>query len=74
MFSVAATSAIALSYQWQRDLVNVEDSADTYSGATTNTLTVLSVAESDEGSYRCVISATDVGSVSSDSVELAVRK
>ena len=50
-FSVIATGADA--YQWMKDGVNITDTADTYSGTNTSTLTVLSVSVADEGMYSC---------------------
>ena len=38
-----------LMYQWQKDESNI-------SGANSNTYTIVAVAESDEGEYRCVVS------------------
>ena len=54
-FSVTATGTAPLSYQWQKDGVNLTDGGS-ITGATTATLTITGVMESDEGSYRCVIS------------------
>ena len=47
-FSVTATGTAPLSYQWQKDGVDLP-------GATTAQLTITGVMESDEGGYRCVV-------------------
>ena len=57
-FSVTATGTAPLSYQWQKDGVNLVDGGS-ITGATTATLTITGVMESDEGGYRCVVS--DIG-------------
>ena len=54
MFSVTATGTAPLSYQWQKDGVNLNDGGS-ISGATTATLTITGVTESNEGGYRCVV-------------------
>ena len=53
-FSVTATGTAPLSYQWQKDRVNLIDGGS-ITGATTATLTITGVTESDEGGYRCVV-------------------
>ena len=53
-FSVTATGTAPLSYQWQKDGVNLTDGGS-ITGATTATLTITGVTESDEGGYRCVV-------------------
>ena len=53
-FSMTATSIIPLSYQWQKDGVDLTDRGS-ITGATTATLTITGVMESDEGGYRCVV-------------------
>ena len=57
-FSVTATGTAPLSYQWQKDGVYLTDGGR-ITGATTATLTITDVMESDEGGYRCVVS--DIG-------------
>ena len=54
-FSVTATGTAPLSYQWQKDGVELTDGCS-ITGATTATLTITGVMESDEGGYRCVVS------------------
>ena len=53
-FSVTATGTAPLSYQWQKDGVDITDGGS-ITGATTATLTITGVMESDEGGYRCVV-------------------
>ena len=53
-FSVTATGTEPLSYQWQKDGVDLTDGGS-ITGATTATLTITGVMESDEGGYRCVV-------------------
>jgi len=70
-FTVAATGSGKLAYQWQKGGVNVGDS----SGATTATFSIASVAASDSGTYRVIVTDTVNGttaSVTSSSSHLAV--
>ena len=53
-FSVTATGTAPLSYQWQKDGEDLTDGGS-ITGATTATLTITGVMESDEGGYRCVV-------------------
>ena len=53
-FSVTATGTAPLSYQWQKDGVDLTDGGS-ITGATTATLTITGVMESDEGDYRYVV-------------------
>jgi len=64
-FTVAATGSGTLSYQWQRDGVNVSNSAGHISGATTATLTDSSVAATDTGTYAVVVTSSLNGTTSS---------
>ena len=54
-FSVVAAGSSPLSYQWQKNQVNLSDGGH-YSGCTTATLTVTSADGNDVASYRCVVS------------------
>jgi len=73
MFSIMAmTDAGTLSYQWQRNGVNIPPTSGV-SGVNTRTLTIASVLESSEGMYRCVVT-NDAGSTSSNTAQLTVCK
>ena len=69
-FSVTATGTKPLSYQWQKDGVNLSDGGR-ISGATTATLTITGVTESDEGGYRCVVT-NSAGTATSNTATLTV--
>ena len=69
-FSVTATGTAPLSYQWQKDGVNLNDGGR-ISGATTATLTITGVTESDEGGYRCVVT-NSAGTATSNTATLTV--
>ena len=56
-FSVTATGTAPLSYQWQKDGVNLTDGGR-IKGASTSTLSITAVQKSDEGGYTCVVSNT----------------
>ena len=71
-FSVTATGTAPLSYQWQKDGVDLTDGGG-ITGATTVTLTITGVMESDEGGYRCVVTNI-AGMVTSNIAMLAVGK
>ncbi len=61
-FSVSATGAATLAYQWQKNGVNIP-------GQTNATLTIGGVATSDEGSnYRCVVTNASGTTVSTTAV------
>ncbi len=53
-FQVAATGSSPLSYQWQKNGVNLANGGD-YSGVSSNALTVMSLQLNDAGSYRVLI-------------------
>ncbi|UYZ62525.1 PQQ-dependent sugar dehydrogenase [Hymenobacter weizhouensis] len=63
-FTVQATGTAPLSYQWQKDGVNI-------SGATGATYTIASVTAADAGQYRVVVSNA-AGSVTSAAATLTV--
>jgi hypothetical protein len=71
-FTVAAASTATLSYQWQLST----DAGTTFSnisGATSATLSLSGLTTGDSGKrYRCVVSATGVSSVTSNSATLTV--
>jgi hypothetical protein len=58
-----AIGAGSRTYQWQKQnpanntWFNLANAANIYSGVATNTLTVITVNESDEGRFRCVVSS-----------------
>ena len=62
MFTIVATGS-DLTYQWQRDRVNLTDDTK-YSDTTTANLTVMNVMEEDEGNFTCVVTNV-VGSITS---------
>ena len=62
-----ATDTVPLSYQWQKDEVDLTG----IKGATTATLTITGVKENDEGGYRCVVSNI-AGMVTSNTAVLTV--
>ena len=70
-FSVTATGTAPLSYQWQ-DGVDLTDGGS-ITGATTATLTITGVMESNEGGYRCVVTNI-AGIVTSSTAMLTVGK
>lgn len=64
-FAVEVTSITPLSYQWQKDWMDIE-------GATESNYTIPSVQESDTAEYSCQVS-NDSGSESSDLATLTVN-
>ena len=75
MFSVTASADPAggtLNYQWRQNGMDIMDDAK-FSGATTDTLTISDVQESDQGSYYCNVSNNN-DDTSSSTVTLDVRK
>lgn len=64
-FSVVVSGTAPLSYQWQRNTVNIP-------GATSPTFSIAVVAPSDAGSYRCVVSNA-CGSQTSTAAVLTVE-
>ena len=71
-FSVTATGTAPLSYQWQKDGVDLTDGGS-ITGSTTATITITGVMESDEAGYRCVVTNI-AGMVTSDTAVLTVGK
>ena len=63
-FTVTATGAATLTYQWRKDAGDI-------SGATNASYTIASVQESDEGSYDCVV-ANSIGTATSDPATLTL--
>lgn len=65
VFTVAASGADPLSYQWQRDATNI-------AGANSSTLTISAVTTADEGAqFRCIVS-NSFGSATSDAAVLHI--
>ncbi|NLE56879.1 MAG: hypothetical protein GX616_00850, partial [Planctomycetes bacterium] len=71
VFSVTATGEGTLTYQWQKNQVNLSNGGH-YSGVTTNTLTVSNADSSDAANYRCVVSNAG-GSTNSNSAALTLK-
>lgn len=70
-FSASAASDNAISYQWQKDGVDLADDAR-ISGATTNSLSITGAGSDDIGEY-VLVATTATGSVSSEPAVGAVR-
>jgi hypothetical protein len=70
VFTVAASGAGTLTYQWQKNSVNVTNGGH-YSGCTTASLTISSADSNDAASYRCVVTA-DCGSATSNQATLTI--
>ena len=71
-FSVTATGTEPLSYQWQKDGVNLTDGSS-IRGTSTSTLSITAVQKGDEGGYTCVVSNT-AGTVTSKPATLEIGK
>ncbi len=65
-FTVAATGSPPLSYQWQRNGVNI-------GGATGSTYSFTPTGANNGDTYRCVVSDSTAAQVTSDSATLTVR-
>ncbi|HSW44541.1 MAG TPA: immunoglobulin domain-containing protein [Phycisphaerae bacterium] len=70
-FSVTATGDGTLSYQWQKNSINVTNGGH-YSGCTTTTLTVSSTDSNDAANYRCTVSNAG-GSTNSNQAALTLK-
>jgi Tol biopolymer transport system component len=70
-FTVAATSAYALSYQWQKNATDLAEGGH-YSGVATSTLTISSADEDDVANYRCVVTSLG-GSTTSGTGALGLK-
>ena len=71
--ATATTDAGALTYQWQLNGADIYPPPAGVSGATSNTLTIANVQESNEGLYRCVVTNA-AGSMTSNAAQLTVRE
>ncbi|MGN6645782.1 MAG: immunoglobulin domain-containing protein, partial [Cytophaga sp.] len=69
-FSVSA-SGTGLTYLWKKDGVILSNGAN-ITGATTNTLTILSASVSDDGTYTCEVSGTCTPKAISNGATLSV--
>ncbi|MFN8309527.1 MAG: hypothetical protein U0T73_06140 [Chitinophagales bacterium] len=77
VFRVVATGP-NLTYQWQKNGVNISNGAtgngSTYSGATTNILTINAVASGDAGAFQCVMKPCGTGTtVNSTPLNLSIN-
>ncbi|WPQ66470.1 PQQ-dependent sugar dehydrogenase [Chitinophaga sancti] len=63
-FSVTSSGALPLTYQWQKNGVNI-------SGATADTFVIAAVAASDSANYRCIVS-NSAGRDTSNNAKLTV--
>lgn len=70
-FSVTATGDAPLSYQWQKNQVNLSNGGH-YSGVTTSTLTVSNADTGDVAGYRCVVT-NNSGSANSNAASLTLK-
>ena len=74
-FTVTATTdAGTLTYLWQRNGANLDLPPVGVSGATTNTLTINSVQESNTGVYRCIVSNAPSSKTTSNAAQLTLRE
>ncbi len=71
VFSVQAESAIPISYQWQRNQLDLSNGGP-YSGVLTSALTVTGADRDEAGSYRCLVT-NDHGTATSSEATLTVR-
>ena len=69
-FSVTASGTTPLSYQWQKNSVNVTNGGH-YSGCTTATLTISNADTNDEAYYRCVVT-NSCGNATSNQATLTI--
>ena len=72
-FTVAANTDVGtLTYQWQQNGANLDPPPVGVSGATTNTLTIKSVQESNTGVYTCVVSNRPNSTTISNAAQLTL--
>ena len=69
-FQITATGEAPLTYQWQKNSVDLSEGGH-YSGVLTDTLTIADADAGDEGDYRCVVTG-GCGSVTSNEAALTV--
>jgi hypothetical protein len=70
-FTVAATGSGTLTYQWQKNSVNMSNGGD-ISGATSTTLQIANCDSSDAANYRCVVTDSN-GSTNSNDAALTLK-
>ncbi len=70
-FTVAASGSTPLTYQWQKNQVNLSNGGH-YSGCTTATLTVSNADGNDAANYRCVVTNA-YGNATSNEAALALK-
>jgi gliding motility-associated-like protein len=73
VFSVTATGTAPLTYIWYKNGIAITNGPH-YSGARTNTLTIINAVLSDAGSYYCVVRDRDRNTTTSNSATLTVNK
>jgi hypothetical protein len=78
-FTITATGSGTVTYQWQRNPGGVGSWADVtnggaYSGATSDTLSVVTTRAMDQDDFRCNVSDDDAGPVTSSVVALTVQQ
>ncbi len=71
-FTVAAGGAGELTYQWQKNNVNIEDEEGKISGVTTLSLAIANVTASDAGAYKVLVTDDD-GTTPSSTATLTVN-
>ena len=69
-FSVIASALTPLSYQWQKNMVNLANGGR-YSGCSTATLTITAAESADAALYRCIVTNA-YGSATSSGATLSV--
>ena len=67
-FSVTA-EGVGLTFQWQKNSLSITDTPGVYTGTNTNTLTIESAGQTDEGEYSVIVS-NGAGPVTSASASL----
>jgi hypothetical protein len=72
-FSVDASGG-ELTYQWQRNGMNIEPRTGKFDGINNHTLTVIDVQEEDTGLYKCIVFNGAGDSSTSDEAILRISK
>lgn len=71
VFNVAATGAGPLTYQWQRNGVDLADVSERFAGTTTPSLTVTGSGSDVEGNYRVIVTGQCGSATSNEAVLVA---